>query len=407
MTMSSTQTYKYFFYVILIGMTGYLSYLILPFFSAIFLAYMTVTLTHSIYKSIQRGIFYRISQVQNSFLLRWIGKVFHWFFKKYRTLIKWISKFPPFKFLFRKKEILQKPVDSNWETAFSSNLSILLTVSGVFIVGVLSIGLLFVPTINEVQQLSNTYFDEAHLVEFLNTIRSYIETFYTIDFTTEEIVLRLQEYIQPIIKFLSDQLLTLTGTASEWFTNGILYILFLIYLYPNFESFIKMLKDFSPLPNDQDQQILDRMYEMTKATVVGTWVVAFIQATITCLVFLAIDFPYPFFMGFLAFLLSLIPAVGPAVFTIPFAFYYIFGTSPFDGYLLLVITAVNSLIDLLIRPVFTPKSVRLNTALFTLSVFAGLQAFGILGLLYGPIIFIVFVTIVEIYFKEYKPAETE
>ena len=393
---------QYFFYAIL-----FLSLIIVwnissQFLSAVFLAFITVALTRPIYSSFYKLLYRWLVGVRSSKIYKFFTKVLTRIYKGYTFVITLITKLPLIRRYKESFVFSEKEKNVVWVKILSENMSIFLTVCLILFFLSLVIGLLFLPTVKEVSMLSKTYFDEQHLVAFFNEVKQLVQQIYPIETTSEVIVQKIQEYAKPILTFLSNQLLAFTGTASDWFTNGILFTLFLIYLYPNYNSIIDLFKQLSPLPDDQDEQILVRILDMVKATVVGTWVVAFIQAVITTLVFLAIGFDYSFFMGFLAFLLSLIPAVGPAVLTIPFGIYHYTSDNISYGHLLIGITLLNSTIDLLIRPVFTPKHVRLNTAMFTLSVFGGLSYFGVLGLLYGPILFIVFFTIIELYFIHYQ-----
>lgn len=393
---------RYFFYAIFFITIVVVLKISASFLSAIFLAFLTASLTRPMYLSISQKLYNWLSKIKNSKIYTFFSKFLKSIYKGYIRTLNFLGKLPVLR-LFKLNFSEETNKISDWPKIISINVAIFFTVGLILFLLLSSIAVLFLPTVKEVSDLSNTYFNEEQLIAFFNSLKSLANDIYPIEMNSTEMVQKVQEYLKPIITFLSDQLLKFTGTASDWVTNGIVYILFLIYLYPNYDYFIGLIKQLSPLPDDQDQQILDRIFDMVKATVVGTWVVAFIQAAITCVVFLLIGFEYSFFMGFLAFLLSLIPAVGPAVLTIPFAIYHYTTGDHIDySYLLIGTTILNSLIDLLIRPVFTPKNVRLNTALFTLSVFGGLSYFGVIGLLYGPIIFIVFITIIELYFVHYK-----
>jgi predicted PurR-regulated permease PerM len=54
-------------------------------------------------------------------------------------------------------------------------------------------------------------------------------------------------------------------------------------------------------------------------------------------------------------------------------------------------------IDNLLRPRLVPRSARLNPALTLLAVFAGLVAYGAMGIIYGPVVMIVVVTTLQMY----------
>ncbi|MCB0314762.1 MAG: AI-2E family transporter, partial [Calditrichaeota bacterium] len=49
-----------------------------------------------------------------------------------------------------------------------------------------------------------------------------------------------------------------------------------------------------------------------------------------------------------------------------------------------------------------PKETELNSALILLSAFGGLNLFGFLGIIYGPVIMIFLVTTIEIYLEHYR-----
>ena len=68
---------------------------------------------------------------------------------------------------------------------------------------------------------------------------------------------------------------------------------------------------------------------------------------------------------------------------------------------------VVSQIDNLIRPRLVAEDAYLNPALVLLSAFGGLAWFGFLGVIYGPIIAIFFVTTIEIYLTHYQLSDSK
>ena len=58
-------------------------------------------------------------------------------------------------------------------------------------------------------------------------------------------------------------------------------------------------------------------------------------------------------------------------------------------------------IDIVLRPKFISEEAHINTALFLLSMFAGLAWAGIMGLFYGPIIMLLLVTTVQVYVETF------
>lgn len=60
---------------------------------------------------------------------------------------------------------------------------------------------------------------------------------------------------------------------------------------------------------------------------------------------------------------------------------------------LIVVTNINNVL----KPKLVPKSVRLHPALLLLAVFGGMNLFGFLGIIIGPVLMILIVTTIQIY----------
>ena len=68
---------------------------------------------------------------------------------------------------------------------------------------------------------------------------------------------------------------------------------------------------------------------------------------------------------------------------------------------IVVITAVSNL-EAFLRPRFIPKSITLTNGLTLLAAFGGIALYGLLGVVYGPIIMIIIVTSVQMYLDYYQ-----
>ena len=64
-------------------------------------------------------------------------------------------------------------------------------------------------------------------------------------------------------------------------------------------------------------------------------------------------------------------------------------------------------LDNQVRPLLVSKDAYLNRAFVLLSVFSGIALFGFMGVVYGPLIMILFTTVIEVYLKYYRPGPPE
>ena len=62
----------------------------------------------------------------------------------------------------------------------------------------------------------------------------------------------------------------------------------------------------------------------------------------------------------------------------------------------------SSIIEYLVKPRVIGKGMQMNSLLVFVGIIGGIKLFGILGIIYGPLIITIFLTLAEIYRLEYK-----
>jgi predicted PurR-regulated permease PerM len=60
--------------------------------------------------------------------------------------------------------------------------------------------------------------------------------------------------------------------------------------------------------------------------------------------------------------------------------------------------------EYLFKPRMIGKGMRMNALLVFIGILGGIKLFGILGIIYGPLIMTIFITLAELYRLEYKEA---
>jgi sporulation integral membrane protein YtvI len=108
--------------------------------------------------------------------------------------------------------------------------------------------------------------------------------------------------------------------------------------------------------------------------------------TITGLYLIGVD--YALTVGIIVGLLDLLPILGPGAFFIPWAVIaFISGRISF-GVALLIIYGIVSTVRQLIEPKILSQSIGLNPLATLIAIYAGLQFFGVAGIIIGPFAFI-------------------
>jgi len=116
-------------------------------------------------------------------------------------------------------------------------------------------------------------------------------------------------------------------------------------------------------------------------------VVGALQGTLTGLSFWALGIDSPVLWGVVTAVLSLVPMFGSALVWLPASIVLMFTGHVVKGVILLVLgIAVIGTVDNVVRPIIIHKSLRLHPILVLFSILGGVQLFGVLGVLVGPVI---------------------
>ncbi|MFC1975377.1 AI-2E family transporter [Chloroflexota bacterium] len=217
----------------------------------------------------------------------------------------------------------------------------------------------------------------------------------------------LRKMAGPVTNFVANQALSLGSASVEWITSVIIFLSVVATLFPTYDKAIQLLKDLSPLPDELDQMYVNRFVAMTKAMFKGIFVIAIIQGIVAGIFMAVAGTGYVFFLTLLAIFVAVLP-LGVNILTIPVGIAHFFLGNTWQGVLIIAASVlIVSQIDNLVRPRLVTEEAYLNPALVLLSAFGGLIWFGFLGVIYGPIIAIFFVTTIEIYLKYYRISAPE
>ena len=163
-----------------------------------------------------------------------------------------------------------------------------------------------------------------------------------------------------------------------------------------------------PLGDERERHLLARFAEVSRATIKGTFVIAVIQGAIGGAAFAVLGIGAPALWGVVMALLSIVPAVGPALVWVPAAIMLIAGGNLVSGIVLVAVgVVIIGLVDNLLRPLLVGRDTRMPDYLILLSTLGGLTAFGLAGVVIGPIIAAFFLSVWAMAAEEFgeEPAQ--
>ena len=194
----------------------------------------------------------------------------------------------------------------------------------------------------------------------------------------------------------------LAGQIMNFSLHFILLIIFVYFLLIDGPKVKEYLMALSPLPRDQEELLLHKFNDMTLAMVVGNGLAAIIQGIIGGLGLAFFNIQSPLLWGTVMAIFAFIPFIGISVVFIPIGAYLLFVGEIGKGIAFLLSFGILSLlVEYLLKPKLVGDRVKVHILLIFISIFGGLATFGLIGIIFGPLITIAFLSMVEIYHQNY------
>jgi predicted PurR-regulated permease PerM len=205
---------------------------------------------------------------------------------------------------------------------------------------------------------------------------------------------------------LAASTLVVVGGAVGAVVQMVLVVFTLFYMFRDGENIRRAVYDILPLRRIQMHDIGVRTRDVIAATIYGVLVISAIQGTLGFLIFWILGLPSPLLWGVVMFFLSMIPMAGAFLVWVPAAIYLALVGSYLKALILVGwgLVVIGS-IDNFLSPRLVGRRARLHELLIFFSVLGGLEVFGILGLVLGPVVVAITLALIEMVRQSFKPPE--
>ena len=209
-----------------------------------------------------------------------------------------------------------------------------------------------------------------------------------------------------LVSFIGASALGLIGTATRLGIQLTIAFFGLFYLLLAPEAVWKQVQPFIPFSRRNAEILRERFRDVTISTLIGTGLTATVQGLLVGLAFWVIGIPNALFWGVVTVVLAILPVVGSGLVWGPGAL-----SLALDGnYGRAIALAIWGVVvvgnvDNVIRPVVFRRWAQIHPFMTIIGAFAGIQYFGLLGLLIGPLAISYFFELIRMYRAEYLDDE--
>ena len=191
-----------------------------------------------------------------------------------------------------------------------------------------------------------------------------------------------------VLALVLQSLLAILSRAWATVLNFLIKLFVMYHVFYDGNSIWKYIKSISPLGDDEQRQVTDRIKDVTRAIFYGVFGAAAMQGVLAMLCFSLVGIPALFWGVMLGFC-SLVPFVGTGLVWIPAVIYLYLSGSPFKAaFIFVTCGCIVSNANQLLCPLLMKQSGKTGMSFMVLffAMLGGLQTFGLVGIIYGPLL---------------------
>ncbi len=223
-----------------------------------------------------------------------------------------------------------------------------------------------------------------------------------VDFEPSQISENLADFVKIVGLMLYNQASSWAANIMQFLFLFVMMILVIFFLLIDLPKLVDFLIRMSPLPDDEDRLLVRKFQEIATAVLLGNGICGLIQGILGGAVFSILGLNSPILWGFVMAVLAFLPIFGIGLVMVPAALILMLTERIGAGLFLLCFYMLLSFgVEYLLKPKLVGTRVQMHTLLVFLSIIGGISVYGILGIIYGPLIITAFLTLSEIYLKKY------
>ena len=213
---------------------------------------------------------------------------------------------------------------------------------------------------------------------------------------------QIEAFGSSLVNWIGTSAVGLIGTATRLGIQLTIAFFGLFYLLQAPETAWRQVRPFIPFSGRNAEILRDRFKDVTISTLIGTGLTASIQGLLVGLAFWITGIPNALFWGVVTVIVAILPVVGSALVWGPGVLHLALdGRYGMAAGLALWGVVVVGNIDNVIRPMVFRRWAQIHPFITIIGAFAGIQYFGLLGLLIGPLAISYFFELIRMYREEY------
>jgi predicted PurR-regulated permease PerM len=193
-----------------------------------------------------------------------------------------------------------------------------------------------------------------------------------------------------------------TATMNTLVTLAMMYFI-LYFMLTNGRRMERAIADFVPMGDNNLNKVGEEVNHMVISNAIAIPLIAFCQGIVGLIGYLIIGVQEPVFWFVVTCVTAMLPVVGAALAYVPLGIIFFAQGQNFKGIMMLAYGfGIIGLVDNVFRITLQKKIGDVHPLITILGVIVGLNLFGFIGLIFGPLLISLFVLLLKIYALEFN-----
>lgn len=238
-----------------------------------------------------------------------------------------------------------------------------------------------------------------HSNDMINSFTIFLENLerkFGTDYINEE---TMKEFGQSVAKLIPSVL----GATFNTLTTLVIMYFLLYFMLISTRTLDYLIYKFVPVQDDNNvNRISDEVNNMVISNAVGIPLIALLQGVVGLIGYLIIGVKEPFLWFAVTCITAMLPVIGAALAYVPLTIMLFVSGPAWKGFAMLVYGfGVIGLVDNVFRFTLQKKIGNIHPLITIFGVIIGIDLFGFIGLIFGPLLISLFILLVKIYLKEF------
>ncbi len=206
------------------------------------------------------------------------------------------------------------------------------------------------------------------------------------------------EYLPTIISKIGQTLLSIISSSIKSIPHFILMLFVTLftayYILIDWDNLKQKITNFLPFKNRTS--VVNQIEDATKNILIGTLLIALAETIVALIGFYFLGIKFAILLAFIVGIFAFIPGLGPLLVWLPLMIIEIINKDYYTAFGLLILGIIlSTLIDGLLRIKVVGKRSKIHPLIMLLGILGGIQMFGLIGFILGPLILSILITIIE------------